>query len=199
MARYKLKEDFAGKKQGEIFDVPITSPGKWQWFYKGVEIILSHDSPLLERVVEWKVGDVLIARGSNWPVIITGTRKDGKIELLFDDKSGKGVWREADEFTPAPPLPVEPIEYEGVKYRVKMENGVPVYALPKKGEWYFYGKLPLRATYSDDDYVNANTKCYILEPIEELFTLKDAEGYADNFRLIEAAIRELQKKVKEGK
>ncbi len=215
MIKYRLKEDFAGEPKGKIFEfsdiMAVQTLASKCWIYKGAKIELSTDSPLLERVREkpkHKVGDVVIHNCE-----LNQPQRKGQIAVVTEEtESGHPRWTKvifADGFTekynaehllPAPPLPKTPIEYEGVKYKVEEKNGVPVISTGRKGET---PGIKYYCTYCNGvhDFIAGCCEqiCYILTPIEFTLDKKFEPATGTNFTLIEAAIRELQAKVKEGK
>jgi len=106
--------------------------------------------------------------------------------------------------TPAPPIPDRP-ELNGVKYKVKMKNGVPVYvseyeAIPAEARYFCIACQEVHPKFGN--HIGDFNGAYILEPVEERFTLykKIDSDNTPNFMLIEAAIRDIYDRLKgEGK
>ena len=203
MIKYRLKEAFAGEPKGKILETLSETMVIFNWDYKGVDIVLPINSPLLERVVEWKVGQPVIYGGDDKLYTIQSVYDNGDRAYLND-----GHHVSTAHLTPAPPLPATPIEYKGVKYDVERKNGVPVYREIDDTEKVVVWNDKISQVMDDSGEIRIIRKrrgyhvCYyILTPIEEPFTLdkKREPETGTNFTLIEAAIRELQAKVKEGK
>lgn len=128
MAEFRLTEDFAGMKKGDIVE---TINKNYHDFYKGVRISIPIDSPLLEPVPEYKVGDVVWHRVQNEieEIVIIGgiiVGRSGAQEYIYTGKNGKKYLTFPQYLSPAPPMPPEPVDYAGKQWRVKRQNGVPV-------------------------------------------------------------------------
>jgi len=97
-------------------------------------------------------------------------------------------------------LPDPPIPDNMGGWKVKMKNGVPLTTVGEKKKYAPRIAYYNTATKCRIDIIDSSVDdfCYILEPVEERFTLNKDLGSENtpNFMLIEAAIRDLYRLVK---
>ena len=171
----------------------------WQKEYGYNESYMKSNPAWFRAVPEFKVGDIMIGSRGICRITEIGERGEYPIRVILLN----GIF---DNFRfgallPAPLIP-DKLEKDGVKYKVKMKNGVPEWRKPIMGETYL-GNKETDIVIEDGDKISAtphynNGNRYILSPAEELFTLYKDLGSEDtpNFMQIETAIRDIYDRLK---
>jgi len=149
-----------------------------------------------------KVGDIMLSPQGACRITEIDNNKRFPIRVVSADGRIDGYMLDSPVLTPAPPIP-DKLELCGVKYKVKMKNGVPEYvseyeAIPAEARYFCIACEEVHPKFGT--HIGDFNGAYILSPVEERFTLERGnvmEGWqVDNVNEIEAAIRDIYDRIK---